>query len=178
MNQLKLVYPYINAPVFECLVPEKMKSLGIGNVVVAKKGGAGKIGMAGFLVDIYCLGVKDAFSYVGPEAEYRYKIAHISSTEKLNPVEPAYAKKLIEGAVAYAQSFGISPYPDYKYAQKVLFSIDAGQCPAQFEYGKEGKPFFVAGPNDGPGRCRQIENLLEKKCGRGGYHFIMPSGLD
>lgn len=178
MNQLKLVYPYINAPVFECLVSEKLNSLGLGNVVVAKKGGAGKIGMAGFLVDIYCLGVKNAFFYVCPEAEYRHKIAHTLATEKLNPVEPAYAKKLIEGAVAYAQSLGISPHPDYKYAQKVLFSIDAGQCPAQFEYGKEGKPFFVAGPNDGPERCRQVINLLEKKFSSEGYHFTVPAVFD
>jgi hypothetical protein len=37
--------------------------------------------------------------------------------------------------------------------------------------GKDGKPYFVAGPYDD---ARKIMAKLEKAVGRDGFHFIMP----
>lgn len=35
-------------------------------------------------------------------------------------ITPAAARKLVEGAVAYAQSLGFAPVPDFKKASRVL----------------------------------------------------------
>jgi hypothetical protein len=44
---LKLAFAYINVPVYQCLMAERLFELGIGYVIVARKSSAGKIG-AGF----------------------------------------------------------------------------------------------------------------------------------
>jgi hypothetical protein len=45
---------------------------------------------------------------------------------------------------------------------------------AEFEFGKDGKPFFVAGPHDTPERCRQILATLTHTCGQDQFHFMLP----
>jgi hypothetical protein len=53
-------------------------------------------------------------------------------------------------------------------------NIDTAGCSTEFEYGQNGKPLFIAGPHDSPERCDRILDLLEKKCGPNGYHYILP----
>ena len=43
-----------------------------------------------------------------------------------------------------------------------------------FEFGKDGKPLFVAGPHDSPERCHQILMTLEESCGINGFHYLIP----
>src|SRR4029077_20110405 len=91
-------------------------------------------------------------------------------------MEPACARKLVEGAVAYAHELGFAPHPDYQTAKVIFGDIDSSQCEEEFEYGKDGKPFFFAGPNDSPARCRQILDTLARTRGQGNFHFTMPVG--
>src|SRR5262249_58183670 len=82
----------------------------------------------------------------------------------------------IEGGVGSAGGFGIQPHPDYQKARLLFGGIDPGECAETFEYGKDGKPFFVAGPNDTPERSRQIVRMLEQSCGPDGFHYLIPFG--
>jgi hypothetical protein len=45
----------------------------------------------------------------------------------------------------------------------------------ELEFGKDGKPLFIAGPHDGQARCRQILATLARSCGPDGSHFFMPA---
>jgi hypothetical protein len=89
-------------------------------------------------------------------------------------VSPACARKIVEGAVEYARALGLHPHPDYHKTKGIFGDIDAGECPDEFEFGKDGKPFFIAGPNDTPERCRQILRALEQARGPGGYDYLIP----
>ena len=53
--------PAASAPIHECLVPDSLFDIGIGNVIVSRKMPNGFIGAAFFLVDVFCLGIKDVF---------------------------------------------------------------------------------------------------------------------
>lgn len=44
-----------------CYVTERMKEMGEGHVIVTRRHKGGKVSAAFFLVDIWCLGVKDSF---------------------------------------------------------------------------------------------------------------------
>jgi hypothetical protein len=88
-------------------------------------------------------------------------------------IEPAYARKLVEDAVVYARDLGFEPHEDYRVARKVLQDIDATVCKEQFTFGKDGKPFFMSGPNDSQQRSRQIMETLERRCGPDGYHYMI-----
>jgi hypothetical protein len=76
--------------------------------------------------------------------------------------------------VAYAQDLGLAPHPDYTLVQQIWGDVDASACTTHFEFGREGKPFFVAGPHDTPGRCRTIIATLIQRCGIDGFHYLVP----
>lgn len=87
---------------------------------------------------------------------------------------PECGRKLVEGAVEYAANFGLSPHADFLPARLIFGDIDAARCTATYEYGRDGKPCFIAGPYDGPQRCRQIVNSLHSRLGADGYHYTLP----
>ncbi|MBI2918330.1 MAG: hypothetical protein HYY01_10085 [Chloroflexi bacterium] len=46
-----------SAPVLDCMVPSNLFDVGLGHVVVAREVAPGKIALAAFLLDVFCLGV-------------------------------------------------------------------------------------------------------------------------
>jgi hypothetical protein len=151
---------------------------GFGHVAVARFKLSGDAEVGVFLVDVYCLGVKDAYFARVSELEYNSKIlAGIAETgggkESLGP---ACARKLIEGAVQYAQGLGLAPHPDYKKACRVLGGIRPEDCERTFTYGKDGKPLFVQSPNDSPEFVERVMETLTRRLGKDGFHYILEAG--
>ena len=67
----------------------------------------GQVAFAAFLVDRYCLGVKDAFCGFMAYAEYFEKLhERVAATGDMVTLKPAAARKLVEGAVEYAKNLG------------------------------------------------------------------------
>jgi hypothetical protein len=170
------------APVHECLVPENLFSIGIGNVIFSRRVASHQIAMAAFLVDVYCLGIKNAYVRLRSEEDYEDAVHHLSHEAGMKSVSPECLRKLVEDADAYARDLGFSPHPDYYFAARIFAEIDAGSCTEQFEFGKDGKPFYVSGPHETPAQSRRIVDTLMKRCGPGGYHFLAaltepPEGL-
>lgn len=161
------------APILDCKVPKRLFEMGIGNIVFSRQLPSGMIAVAVFLVDVYCLGVKNAVYDVVDPGKYEQMMERFAHSEPLESVDPAYARKLVEGAVAYAQRFSLTPHPDYKVAQKIFGNVDGASCPDSFEYGQQGKPFYVAGPNDTPAKSREVVSSLEKSCGPDGFHYMV-----
>ena len=98
----------------------------------------------------------------------------MSSEQRLKFIHPACARKLIEQARKYAVDLGFSPHKDYREAKKIFGGIDSAACPRSFTFGKDGKPFYVAGPYDKPRFIKNVVDTLEKSCGPGGYHYVVP----
>ena len=67
-------------PIYECKIPKRIFEMGIGNIVFSRQLASGKIGLAIFLLDVFCLGVKDAFYQVVDPDKY----AGASSVEDLD----------------------------------------------------------------------------------------------
>ena len=162
------------APIYKCYVAEEIfdESIGqgMGHVVVSRLSGS-QVAAGIFLVDAYCLGVKDAFAMLKPREVFDDFIA--TSEMRMRVVEPAYAKKLVEDSVAYARDLGFEPHPDYKLPRKILNDIDASECAVEFTFGKDGKPFFVSGPYDSEARIRQVIDTLQRRLGSDGYHYMV-----
>jgi hypothetical protein len=160
-------------PVHQCLVMEGLFETGIGNVILSRMLPNGNIGFAAYLVDVWCLGVKNAFYRVMPPTIYTQQINSFRKIKPLVPIAPACLRRLVEGAVAYAQGLGLDPHPDYLEAAPLLGDIDASACTTVFTYGKDSKPLYASGPHDSPKRIRQILALLELTCGKGEYHYLI-----
>src|SRR5437879_6588829 len=79
----------VDAPVYECLVPENLFELGIGNVVFSRELPGGDIAVVVFLLDVFCLGVKDTLFKVVPEDEYRTRVRNFSRHATFTDIDPA-----------------------------------------------------------------------------------------
>ena len=73
------------------------------------------------------------------------------------------------GAVDYALSFGFHPHPDFRHAATLLLGIDPATCPQEFTFGRDGKPFYIGGPNESPQRARAIAERIRDA---GGHYMV------
>jgi hypothetical protein len=161
-------------PVVDSWVGDGLLQHGIGQVGVARELPNGSVAFAMFLVDRHCLGVKNALAEVEGRFSYESRMRDLRSKFGTRDISPATARGFVESAVSYAASLGIAPHADYYKAKLIFGDINPADAQEELEFGQDGKPFFVAGPYDTPQRCRQIQAALERHCGPGGYHFIMP----
>jgi hypothetical protein len=142
---------------------------GLVSVLVTRQERYGRVRVCGWLVDVWCLGVKDV---VGPRvmderraAEFaRSYFAAYQAQPLQAPVE--LARHLVFGAVAYARSLGFQPAPG--------FEATAGQLgpwasPSAIGFGRNGQPFFVQGPHD---NAAAILETLERSVGWDNFHFL------
>ena len=163
-------------PIGDCLVPTSLFEEGIGHVVLTRLLPGGEIAVAGFLVDTYCLGVKNALYRVLSAAEYDYYREQIEANTPLERVHPSCLRKLVEGAVQYARDFGLPPHPDYARAAQLFGDIDAAACPVRYAYGKDGQPFYISGPNESAAQSRKIIDTLARRLGPDGFHYMAALG--
>jgi hypothetical protein len=147
---------------------------GIGYVVVSRFKSDGEVESGVFLLDVYCLGVKNAFFSRLNQSEYESRLVQkVFSRDGSQPLTPACGRKLVQDAVAYAQHLGFAPHPDYKKACRVFGGISAAECTEVFTFGKDGRPCFIQGPNDSELFCRKAMTLLTIRCGEGNFDYIL-----
>lgn len=175
----KLFLHSVNEPLFQCFASAEMFDVGIGDVLISRRGKGGLIAASVFLVDIFCLGVKNAIFDFMPPPMYEVTLIGLELSVKLIEIPPECARKLVEGAVAYAEDLGFSPHPDYRIACQIFGDIDSNACETSFEFGYDGKPLYISGPHETPGDIERILNQLERRCGPGGFEYeIMEECMD
>jgi hypothetical protein len=162
-----------NAPIHEALVPAKLFEVGIGNLFFSRLLPDGRVAVGCFLLDVFCLGVKNAFMSIMAGDKYAQRRGNWSPTETLQPMPPACFRKLVEGGVAYAHELGFSPHRDYALASRIFGDVDSTACSTRFEYGQEGKPFYVSGPHETARQIEAIVEQLERRKGAGNYHYLV-----
>jgi hypothetical protein len=148
-----------------------MEASGLAAVLVAREGrrGRGKVSVCGYLVDTYCLGVKDA---LGPramdEAGLRRFVQRYFDGFDGEPVEAPIdlARHLVWGAVEYARGLGFEPARDFEPTRDHLGPLDG---PAAIGFGRHGKPFYMERPYDDADR---IMRVLHERVGRDNFHFV------
>jgi hypothetical protein len=168
------------APILHCCTTQSLWDRGMAQVLISRQLTTGQVAFATFLVDRYCLGVKDVFSGFMNRGEYFERLYdRIAARSEIVVLKPATARKLVEGAVEYARSLGLSPHSDYYNAHQIFGNIDPAECDREFEFGCDGKPLFIAGPYDSPGRCASILGILSQKCGTDGFDSLIhvPAGV-
>lgn len=164
-----------SAPILDCCTTPALWDKGMSNVLISRQLTSSKVAFAMFLVDIYCLGVKDVFGQICSHGEYRQMYRQFAEKNEIVPLQSADARKLVEGAVDYAASIGLRPHRDYQKFKNIFGDIDPNKASEVFLYGHEhGRPHFIAGPHDTVARCQQIAETLERTCGPDGYDCTLP----
>lgn len=164
-------------PILECRISAdwEKEQPGLVQVLVARQQPDGNICYGFYLVDKLCLGLKNTLAHAGvPASEYRRKLrdsVFINSKPKDCP--PELAHQMIYASIEYAQQFGFSPEKDFALNQYVLEPRGELDEPYDITFGRNGKPFYIAGPHDNVAR---IMRQLEKTAGPGNFDYLTMVG--
>jgi hypothetical protein len=170
--------PYLDGardyPIYGCWIMEGWQNMGITPVIVARLQDNDRILFGNYMVDFYCLGIKDVYT----RANYARERFENALPELCNgtpvPCSVELAHELIYGALEYAKELGFDPHPDFynMKADQILDPPDAHPRDNGLEFGLDGVPFYVAGPYDSETKKMSILNTLERTCGPGNYDFL------
>lgn len=156
-------------------ISESIQTVGKGNVTIVRQGPDGLLALAMFLVDSYCLGVKDTAGHLLAPVEINDILENFEDRGMVN-VSPGVARSLVEGAVAYARQFGIEPHPDYRKVACIFGDIELESIEGLYTFGRDGRPCYSSGPFDDLSKQSMILNKLDESVGRGNYDFLFMSG--
>ena len=163
-------------PIEACYLNADWKERGLARIVVTRSQENGKAMLGVFLVDIFCLGVKDAFCNegLGSRQIEDELLPRFYQNEKPTRVGINYAKEIICGAVEYAKSLGFEPHPDFELSRHVLGTEEFSNTRGLKFGGPEGKPLYIAGADDDAAKVLQ---KLRKGIGENGFDFITPEDV-
>jgi len=154
-------------PIVECLISEEWAKVGICNMLIARQHKTGNFTVGIYLIDLYCLGIKDAMweFNISPDEYEDYK----QRTGDIEEIDYVLAHNIIYGAEAYAQEIGFKPAKGFEIARFILEDDDDNIELIELEFGLEGKPCYMPGPNDTPAKIRQVIDTLTRTVGEGNF---------
>ncbi len=143
-----LLKSIVNFPLHECLIADTdWKLHGMAVLYVCRNALDCRYACAFYMVDTYCLGVKNTFAKVNLDRDRMLEFrAQLERKHVLMPFGYEDARSLILVAIDYATSVGFEPNEDWRYS-RYLVEADRTYTP-KFNFGKDGKPFYVQGPHD------------------------------
>ena len=140
----------------ECRISENWAGTMLAQVLITRKHSELTFSWVLFLVDLAAMGVKNTIIEVRKSSiEYSDFVRSVGQIEPFVECEPAFAVKLIQEAVRFADKLGIAPDPDYAAGKYIFGDIDPSLCKDEIPLGRGGQPFYVQGPNDDPVRVAQ-----------------------
>lgn len=146
---------------------------GFASVTVVRQAGFNRLEVCTYLVDVWCLGVKDVSGLrkINPTTykdfvNFVYQKFPNGSTE----ISLELAQAIVLGAVDYAATLGLQPHRDFAAVRSHLGTWN-GEL--KLNFGKDGKPFYYSGPYDDP---MKIVKTLEQNVGEGNFDYIIGVG--
>lgn len=159
-------------PIRECLIGPGWQERGLAHILLSRTQPDGRIVAGVYLVDIFCLGLKNTFARANlSEWTYETKLrAPIREQQGLQPCAVDLAHTIIYGAIDYARQFGFYPQRDFELSCSILQKRDSLVLRDDVEFGKDGKPLYISGPDD---NVRKITRQLQNVAGEGNFDFII-----
>ena len=155
-------------PVHECMISRGWEELGLVTILIARRQTNGRIAFGVFLVDVYCLGLKNTFcngDFTVLEYGSQVRDKLVREYDLLAcPLDLAHG--LIYGGIEYAKQFGFKPNRDFKMSQYLLDPRESVTLRDDLSFGKDGRPFYISGPED---NVERIVRQLEATAGEGNF---------
>jgi hypothetical protein len=159
------------APIQHCLVSADLFELGIGPMILARGVTPHHLAVGIFLLDVFCLGIKDAMFKSLESDELELYVEATSAGSPPLSLQPSDARKLLRDLAAWSQSIGFAPHRDFAAIERIFGDISADASEADFPFGRDGKPVYIPGPFDSATVVRRRVEQLQKHLGEGGFEF-------
>lgn len=167
-----------NLPVYNCSVNSDWESGKLATVSVARKHVNGNVTLGLFLVDLNCLGVKDAnYLFNIPVHEYKNAISNNGQVELID-ISYELAHNIIYAGLEYAKELGFTPHKDFSIVRFILEEDTEDVELMEIECGTNGKPLFIKSPWQSEPEANRIITQLERTIGKGNFKYIIPGEID
>lgn len=160
-------------PIDECWINSEWEKSAMANILVSRRHTNGNLTIGVYLVDLNCLGVKDAvywFNYY--EHEFRELLRRAGESMKMEKISYTLAHNIIFSGIEFAEEFGFKPHKNFNVAQFILDEDTEDIELIDIECGIDGKPAYIRGPLDTDIKAAQVIAQLEKVAGPGNYTLI------
>ncbi len=163
-------------PIDSCWILEDWEKVGETPVIVARRHASGKFTIGLYLIDTFCVGLKDSFYHFNIDSqEYDDLLDKMDIKRELVQVSYNEAHNLIFGAIAFAEEAGIKPCPEFALTQYLL-EEDTEDIPLiEYDFGKNGKHFLITKSNL---ELNTYLPLLEKNLSKEEYDYIYPDNFE
>jgi len=165
-------------PIFGCWVMEGWREEGITPVVVARRQDEDKVIFTVCLVDLYCLGIKDAYANADVSLKkFQSNLPNMCS-QSPEPCSVELAHEIIYGGMEYAEKYGLKPHADFaaQFCDQVLDPPETHPRTNNVAFGKDGKPLFVSGPYDDNLKISTVMSALTRTAGEGNFNYVAGDG--
>jgi hypothetical protein len=159
-------------PIRHCLLPDALFETGIGTLILARGITTDQLAMGAFLIDVWCLGIKDVVFQSVDAQDFETYVDVTDATQPLVLVEPSYARKLLRDVAIWADSIGFPPHRDFAVIERLFGDVSIDACDATFQFGRDGKPFYLPGPSESPAQVRRRIAQLHARFGDGCVELI------
>lgn len=154
-------------PVHECKVLKNWEEAGISPVYVSRELTKDSFVFISYLVDFWCLGVKDTYLKFGiSKADLKYIY---SRSDDLETVSYQDARSLILGAIDFAKAIGIAPHSSWNGIPSSFIEAHLAYD-KKFSFGQDGKPYYFSGPNDY--ELYNVEEIVSKVSEANGHYTV------
>ncbi len=151
-----------------CYVSTDITECGEGHVIVTRRHTGGRVSMAMYLVDTYCIGVKDSFFRLRLEDDELEEM--LDSAPGIRECSYEEAHNWVYGAIGWAEEAGIEPDKSFAVT-KYMLEEDTDDIPLiEYEFGHDGKHLLMANNNLEASRYLP---LLQKNLGEGNFEFTI-----
>ena len=161
-------------PVGKCYIaPPDWQESGMAHVIVTRVRPSGNLVMTSFLVDTFCLGVKDAGYHENmTPSDFEEYLNNYRKGMGLEEISYNEAHNILYGAIAFAEDGGIKPNKEFDPAGYIL-EEDTEDIPLiEYDFGKNGKHFLVVNPDR---KEMPYYHTLKKNLGDD-FEYVMPFG--
>jgi hypothetical protein len=165
-------------PILGCWIMEGWYESGITPVLVVREQEPGRVMLASCMVDLTCLGIKDAYTRVDISLSQFERALPDLCSGKPEKCSVDLAHEVIYGALEYAERYGFQPHPDFKVqmVDLVLDPPDAHPRVDNVSFGRAGKPFYISGPYDDERKRKFVFDTLMRTAGEGNFDFMIGLG--
>lgn len=167
-------------PILGCWVNGGWDTSGLANILLARSHTNGNVTLGLYLVDLNCLGVKDAhFKFNIPRFELDELLAAMNERMEMVEVEYAMAHNIIFAGLEFAEDYGFMPHKVFSATTRFMLEEDDDEIELiEIDCGMNGKPVYMQGPFESYRDVQKIIAQLNKTAGEGNYSIVQAGDLD
>jgi hypothetical protein len=160
-----------HAPIQHCFLTEAIFDLGMGTLVLARGATPHHLALSSFLLDVFCLGIKDVMFEAVESEVFEMYMAATDAGSPMVSIDPGDGRKLLRDLAGWSQSIGFAPHRDFAAVERIFGDVSVDASDAVFQFGRDGKPVYIPGPSETAPLIRRRIAQLQESLGDDGFGF-------